>query len=120
MSQQPEITGVDYRDLIHTAFRETGDSVPNGWFLFRIAGGTAGQDAYRSWVTGDTLPQIDNSAVLFKALNDRLEELGKERTLPELPFPTFPPNRGNPLRGDATYKAWCNQTLTDLLERVAS
>lgn len=72
--------------LIHRAFAQCEISVPNGWLLYRIAGGQSGQDAFRSWVQGSTSPRIEDYPYLAAALNKRATELGKEPLLPELPF----------------------------------
>jgi hypothetical protein len=72
--------------LIHRAFAQCDISVPNGWLLYRIAGGQAGQDAFRSWVQGSTSPRIEDYPYLAAALNQRAREIGKEPLLPELPF----------------------------------
>jgi hypothetical protein len=72
--------------LIHRSFAQCEISVPNGWLLYRISGGQAGQDAFRSWVQGSTSPRIEDYPYLAAALNKRAREIGKEPLLPELPL----------------------------------
>ena len=84
MSKQP--ADLSYNGLIHKAFAQCDISVPNGWLLYRVAGGEAGQDAFRSWVQGTTTPRVDDYPYLAAALNKRAREIGKEPLLPELPF----------------------------------
>lgn len=108
LSKQPD--DLSYNSLIHKAFAQCDLSVPNGWLLYRVAGGESGQDAFRSWVQGSTTPRVDDYPYLAAALNQRAREIGKEPLLPELPFLGSGPD---PRFSDLTVSA---PLLTDLAD----
>lgn len=86
MSTQPNDLPYD-ADAIEEAFAGTGWRSPDdGWFAYRLVGGTRKRDAYRDWVTGTREPRASDYAFLAYSINRRLEQRGKEPMLPELPL----------------------------------
>lgn len=87
MSTQPKDLEYDGEAIVR-AFEATEWTSPDqGWRAYLMLGGQRMRDAYRDWVTGEREPRASDYAFLAYSINRRLEQLGKEPMLPELPLP---------------------------------
>lgn len=109
MSKQPDAAsnGLPYDpDAIQAAFAETGWSADEGWFAYRTLGGTKSRDAYKDWVEGKRWTPTPDLAFVTFSINRRLQQLGKDPMLVDLPFPRGDGGDGLPVRNDP-YVSYC-------------
>ena len=95
MSKQPdELRG--YRALIVSVFTQCEITIPRLYPYYlearfeeglgRPAHGE-GEAAFRSWMEGKSVPGGDELPFVCRAMNARLEEIGKQPMMPAIPFP---------------------------------
>lgn len=98
--QQP-MESHELRELVAATWSElkaSGCSADILWMKYRLLGGTAKIDAFKTWLRGSRIPDADQYDVMASVLNDELNEAGKEMMLPRLVL-VAPRGGGVPLKG---------------------